>query len=65
MANRLGLLSLTTLSLAGLGFAALPVCAIAQDAGAADAATNDQLNKPINLDVRSANLYYAITLMFD
>src|SRR6476659_9147290 len=67
MANRFGLLSLTTLSLATLGFAAVPICAIAQadGAGNADTATNDQLNKPINLDVRSANLYYALTLMFD
>jgi hypothetical protein len=67
MATRFGALSLTTLSLSVLGFAALPVCAIAQDAGAgnADTASNDQLNKPINLDVRSANLYYALTLMFD
>src|SRR5437588_1102704 len=64
MANRFALLSLTTLSLAVIGFAALPVCAVAQDAGA-DTATNDQLNKPINLDVRSANLYYALTLMLD
>src|SRR3954467_6918940 len=44
-------------------FAAIPFCAIAQGAGAD--ATNDQLSKPINLDVRSANLYYALTLMFD
>ena len=37
----------------------------AQDAGAADTGANDQLTKPINLDVRSANLYYALTLLFD
>src|SRR5579872_1154338 len=64
MANRIGLFSLTSLALAGLGMVAMPVCARAQDTGA-DQATNDQLNKPINLDVRSANLYYALTLMFD
>src|SRR5205085_7010678 len=44
-----------------------PRGAMAQENGAsnADTATDGQLNKPINLDVRSANLYYALTLMFD
>src|SRR5947209_8648835 len=66
MANRFGALGLATLSLAALGFCAVPACAFAQDpAGGADTTGNDQLNKPINLDVRSANLYYALTLMFD
>jgi Secretin and TonB N terminus short domain len=67
MANRIGVMNVTTLSLAALGFMALPICAIAQNDGTgnADTATNDQLNKPINLDVKSANLYYALTLMFD
>ena len=67
MAIRFGAMSFTTLTLAAIGFTALPVCAIAQDAGAgnADSATDAQLNKLINLDIKSANLYYAITLMFD
>src|ERR1700692_1655231 len=67
MANRFGVLRLTTLSLAALGFTAIPICALAQGdaAGNADTATDSQLNKPINLDVRSANLYYALTLIFD
>jgi len=62
-----GALGLAALSLSALGFLAIPIAASAQDNGTtnADTATNDQLNKPINLDVRSANLYYALTLMFD
>ena len=32
---------------------------------AGETGSNDHLNKPINLDVRSANLYYALTLLFD
>ena len=67
MSNRTGALSLAALSLTALGFMALPLSAYAQDNGAgnADTTSNNQLDKPINLDVRSANLYYALTLMFD
>lgn len=67
MAHRNGALTLAALSLTALGLIAAPVCAFAQggDANKADTTSNDQLNKPINLDVRSANLYYALTLLFD
>jgi hypothetical protein len=67
MSHRNSVISLAALSLTALGFIALPLGAIAQDTGTgnADTTSNDQLNKPINLDVRSANLYYGLTLMFD
>jgi len=55
---------LAALSLTALGFMAMPAGAIAQGAGA-DTSTNDQLNRPINLDVKSGNLFYALTLLFD
>jgi hypothetical protein len=67
MSYRSGALGLTALSMLALGFAVLPSRAVAQTGGpgSADTAANDQLNKPINLDVKSANLYYALTLLFD
>ena len=60
-------LCLAVLSVTGFGLIALPMSAHAQgDRPAnADTTSNDQLNKPINLDVRSANLYYALTLLFE
>ena len=58
--------TLAALSLTALGFMALPVGAYAQDTGTnADTLKNDQLDRPINLDVKSANLYYALTMLFD
>jgi hypothetical protein len=66
MSIRNASIGLSALSLATLGLFALPVAAVAQDpAPQSDTTTNDQLNKPINLDVRSGNLYYALTLLFD
>jgi hypothetical protein len=68
MAHRNGALAIAALSLTALGLMTAPVCAFAQEkdpANNADTGSNDQLNKPINLDVRSANLYYALTLLFD
>jgi hypothetical protein len=67
MSHRKGAMSLAALSLTALGFMAVPLCSTAQDntTGNADTTSNEQLNKPINLDVRSANLYYALSLMFD
>ena len=67
MAHRNGALTLAALSLTALGLMAAPVCASAQSGGTNDpgASGGDQLNKPINLDVRSANLYYALSLLFD
>jgi hypothetical protein len=67
MAHRNGALTLAALSLAALGLMGAPAGAFAQDGGAntSDSTASDQLNKPINLDVRSANLYYALTLLFD
>ena len=67
MITRFAGISLAALSLTAFGFVALPSYALAQDGGAdsAKTASNDQLDRPINLDVRSANLYYALTLLFD
>ncbi len=67
MKTRFATQSLAAISLTALGFAAIPSSALAQDAGArnADTVSNDQLDKPINLDVRSANLFAALTLLFD
>ncbi len=66
MNYRNGAFGLAALSLTALGLVAMPTGAVAQDAAnRADTAANDTLNKPINLDVRSGNLYYALTLLFD
>ena len=66
MSFRNGAFGLAALSLTVLGLAAVPVSAVAQEhATNADTATNDQLNKPINLDIKSGNLFYALTLLFD
>ena len=50
-----------------LGLVAAPSCVRAQDQGTnnADSAASELLGKPIDLDVRSANLYYALSLLFD
>jgi hypothetical protein len=55
------------LSLAALGLAALPSSVMAQESGipGAETAATDLLNRPIDLDVKSANLFYALTLLFD
>ena len=67
MVYRNRILGLTAISLAAAGVIAFPCAAVAQDNGpsSADASVSEQLNKPINLDVKSGNLYYALTLMFD
>lgn len=67
MSHRYLGLTFAALSLTALGFMALPSVSFAQgeEPSNADTGSNDQLNKPINLDVKSANLYYALTLMFD
>jgi hypothetical protein len=67
MAHRFHPIGLTALSLLALGFAAMPSSVRAQDTGtsSSDSVAADQLNRQINLEVRSANLYYALTLLFD
>ncbi len=67
MVQRRRSISLAALSLAAIGAGCIASGAFAQENGPSnsDVATADQLNKPINLDVKSANLYYALTLMFD
>src|SRR5437016_4686112 len=66
MSHRFGKCSLAALSLTVLGFMAVPLGAYAQEKGtSADTASSDQLDRPINLDVKSANLYYALTLLFE
>ena len=66
MNHRVSALSLGALSLTAIGFLALPQTVRAQISGSrADTVSNDQLARPINLDVKSANLYFALTLLFD
>jgi len=67
MTTRITRRGMAALSLLALGFAALPSAAIAQDTniGGAEAGSNEQLDKPISLEVHSANLFYALTLLFD
>lgn len=68
MAYRNGALRGALLSLTILGALASSHLAMAQTdtgSGAVGASTDASLSKPINLDVRSANLYYALTVLFD
>src|ERR1043166_8832996 len=63
MLSRKSVFSLGALSLAVLGLAAVPVGAYAQEKDT-DTNATDLQNKKINLDVESANLYYALNLLF-
>src|ERR1043166_5732094 len=63
MLSRKSVFSLGALSLAVLGLAAVPVGAYVQEKDA-DTNATDLQNKKINLDVESANLYYALNLLF-
>ncbi|HLJ55658.1 MAG TPA: STN domain-containing protein [Chthonomonadaceae bacterium] len=66
MRMRNGAITLAALALTAIGFAAAPTRAAAQAPGQKPgSSSDDQLNRPINLDVRSGNLYYALTLLFD
>src|SRR5215831_1095686 len=65
MVFRRGSLTLAAVAVAALGFAAVPVGAYAQgQKGDTDTNATDLQNKPIDLDVESANLYYALNLLF-
>src|SRR6266513_1341641 len=67
MLVRYGKWSLAALSLTALGLVAVPIGAYAQDdKGARDTNTSatDKQNMPVDLDVESANLYYALNLLF-
>jgi type II secretory pathway component GspD/PulD (secretin) len=69
MLSRYGKLSLAVLSLTALGLVAVPQGAYAQDAkqdakGDTDTSATDKQNQKIDLNVESANLYYALNLLF-
>src|SRR5438270_13524878 len=66
MFARYGKWSLAALSLTALGLIAVPQGAYAQDDKGqnTDTTATDLQNKPIDLDVESANLYYALNLLF-
>lgn len=67
MAIRWSVMRIIAVLWAATVFAAFPKCAIGQDAraGSADAAANDELNRPVSLDVGSDNLYVTLSQMFD
>src|SRR5258705_10765916 len=65
MLSRYGKLNLAALSLTALGLVAVPIGAYAQDArGDTDTNATDLSNTKIELNVESANLYYALNLLF-
>src|ERR1051326_2577328 len=66
MLARYGVFGLAALSLTALGLVAAPqgACAQGTKSGDTDTTATDLQNKPIDLDVESANLYYALNLLF-
>ena len=62
MIARFGKVTLATVALAAVGFVAMPVGAFAQDSPEQGAGTIS--NKPVNLDLESADLYYGLKLLF-
>ena len=65
MLARQGTLCLAAAALAALGLTAVPQSAVAQKTkGDTDTSSTELMNKPIDLDVESANLYSALNMLF-